>query len=351
MAAKSRGTATRGNGTGRRPKLLILAPFDGRYLERLRERFNVTYEPWTATGRIQNPSDLAQRLRKERINALVVEADFLTKETFSAPALRIVGVCRNGLNLVDVPAATERGIPVIHTPARNAVAVAELAVALMLALARRIPEAQAYVAAGRWTEPAGPYIDLSGRELAGGAVGIVGFGRIGREVARRVRCFGARVLACDPFVKGDVARKERARLVSLERLLRESDFVTLHTAQTPETEGMIDGPAIDLMKPGAYLISTGAGNIVDEEALAERLRARRIAGAGLDVFHGHFISRSSPLLECDNVILTPHVGGATPETFERQSRMISEDLERFFSGERPRRIANRAALAISARAR
>ena len=132
--------------------------------------------------------------------------------------------------------------------------------------------------------------------------------------------------------------------MSLPQLLKRSDFVSLHTPNTKETEHLIDAEALGMMKPTAYLVSIGAANIVDEEALADALRARRIAGAALDVFRGHMVSTSSPLLDVDNVILTPHIGGATPETITRQSKMIVEDIERFLRGEKPRHVANPEAL-------
>ena len=330
-------------------KALILAPFDERYLERLRGQLDVAHEDWTKSRTLQNPTKLAARLRDERIAVLIVEADFLTAEVFAAPGLRLAGVCRNALNLIDLDAATAHGIPVLNTPGRNAVAVAELTLAMMLSLPRNIPAAHRYVADGGWTDPIDPYVTFRGRELAGSTVGIVGLGGIGVEVAKRVQCLGARVIAFDPFVKERRAKALGVRVVSLPQLLKRADFVSLHTTQTPETEHMIDGDALDLMKPGAYLVSIGAANIIDEAALAERLRSRRIAGAALDVFRGHMISKTSPLLGLDNVILTPHLGGATPETTTRQSRMITEDIERFLRGERPRRVANPEALEKASR--
>jgi D-3-phosphoglycerate dehydrogenase len=336
--------------SGRRPKVLILAPFDTRYVDRLRESCKVSYESWIEEGRIQNPGKLAARLRQERVNALVVEADFLTADTFAVPTLRIAGVCRNALNLVDIPAATKRSIPIVHTPTRNAAAVAELAIGLMLALARRIPEAHAYVAARRWKDPIEPYVSLRGREIGGSSVGVIGLGKIGLEVARRATALGARVMAFDPMPNKRRADAAGVRLVPLERLLSEADFITLHTAQRPDTERMIDAGAIGLMKPGAHLVSTGAGNVIDEDALVRALKAGKLAGAALDVFPGHFISQDSPLFNCPNVILTPHIGGATPETVTRQSRMIVDDLERFFRGERPRRVVNPEALRLAGRA-
>jgi len=323
-------------------KALVLAPFSADALDRLRATLDVVYEPWTETKRLHNPQELAERLRRERIAAVVVEADFLVADAFASPHLRVAGACRNAVTQVDLKTATERGIPVLHAPARNNVAVAELAIGMMLALARHIPAAHAFVSGGRWTNPVLDYEQFRGREIAGSTVGIIGLGQIGREVAKRARCLGARVVAHDPFVSRERAAGAGARLVSLSVLLRRADFVTLHT--TAMEQPILDGPALDELQPTAYVINTGAPAAVDYDALAERLRARRIAGAALDVFPGFMLRAESPLLGLDNVILAPHVGGATAETVERHSRMMVEDIERVLRGERPRRVANSAVL-------
>lgn len=330
---------------------LILAPFAEVYLDRLRKLGRVSYEPWTETRRIYNTDDLAARLRDERVQIVVVEADFLQERAFSAPSLKLAGCVRNALNLIDLEAATRHRIPVINAPGRNAVAVAELTIGLMLALARHLPAAHAFTAAGRWDNPIDAYVAFRGRELAGSTVGILGLGGIGRETARRARCLGARVIAHDPYVSSQRAQAVGARLVALETLLRRSDFLALHTARTPETERLLDGPRLDLLQPTAYIVSIGANNLFDDEALAARLRQRRIAGAALDVFRGHFLAPDSPFRALDNVILTPHIGGATEETITRQSRMITEDIERFLQGARPRHLANPEALRAKSRAR
>lgn len=327
---------------------LILAPFAERSLQRLRERLDVTYEPWTDARRLQDPDELATRIRDEGLTVVVIEADFIFGEALVAPELRLVGVCRNALNQVDLEAATENGVIVVHTPSRNSAAVAELAIGLMLALARRIPEAHATVASGGWKSPIDAYVRFQGRELGGSTVGIVGLGQIGAETARRVRALGARVVAADPFVSKRRAQAVGARLVSLRELLRRSDFVSLHAPVTESTERLIDGAALDSMKPSAYLVNTGAAGVVDQKALVECLTDHRIAGAALDVFPGQPLPASSPFLKLDNVILTPHIGGATQETVTRHSRMIVEDIERFLRGERPRRLANPEALAAAA---
>jgi len=332
-------------------KALILAPFDDGYLARLREiGVRVTYEPWTASGRIQNPAELAKRLAGEAYEIVVVEADFLTAEAFAAPKLRIAGCCRNSLSLIDVNAATERGIPIINTPTRNTIAVAEHAIALMLSIARQSYAAHAYVLAGEWTNPMDAYTRFQGRELNGSTLGVIGLGNIGGEVATRAKALGARVVAFDPYVAKERARKLGVRLVKLAALLAGADLVTLHTSLSGK-EQVLDAAALDLMKPGAYVVNTGAHQALDYDALAERLRDGRLAGAALDVFPGFVLAPDSPLRGLPNVIVTPHIGGATKETVVRQSRTVFEDLQRFLRGARPRNIANPEAFKVARRGR
>ena len=326
-------------------RALILAPFAERYLRRLRRTLEVVYDSWTDSRRLHSPDELAARLRQEQASILVVEADFVFDEVFdAAPGLRLVGVCRNAFNQVDVEAASERGVLVVHTPARNAAAVAELTLALMLALARNVVPAHRLVIEGRWRDPVEPYLMFQGRELAGSVVGVIGLGHIGREVARRLRAMGARVLAYDPYVPPRRMKVLGVTPAGLKDLMRRSDFVTIHAALTGESEGLMDESLLRLMKPQAYLINTGAAAVVDQTALVRCLEERRIAGAALDVFEGQPLPPSSPYLKLDNVILTPHIGGDTRETVVRHSRMITEDIERFLRGLPPRRLVNPEAL-------
>lgn len=326
-------------------RALILAPFAERYLCRLRRSLEVTHDSWTESRRLHSPEELAARLREEGAAILVVEADFVFDDVLDVPDLRLVGVCRNAVNQVDVEAASERGILVIHAPARNAVAVAEHTLALMLALARHVVPAHRLVAGGRWSDPVEAYLTFQGHELKGSVVGIVGLGHVGREVAARLRALGARVIASDPHVPTRRMRAWGVTPVGLADLVRRSDFITIHAALTDESEGLLDEAMLRLMKPQAYLVNTGAAAVVDQGALVRCLEERRIAGAALDVFEGQPLPASSPYLKLDNVILTPHVGGATRETVVRHSRMITEDIERFLRGLPPRRLVNPEALA------
>ncbi|MYA49327.1 MAG: 3-phosphoglycerate dehydrogenase [Chloroflexi bacterium] len=316
---------------------LVLAPFSDEGIIRLVALGRVVHEPWTETRTLWDPEELGARLTNEGFDALVVEADFLFEELFdTARGLRIAAICRGDLHHADLDAATERGIAVVRTPARNAQAVAEFAVAQMLALARHTSIGERYVREGQWEDPTEPYVRFRGRELAGATLGIVGFGAIGRAVARIAAGFGMRVLAYDPYVSD----AEGVEMTSLEALLAASDFVSMHVSDTPETMGMLNESRIAAMKPGAYLVNVTNSSVADRAALAAALASGGLAGAALDVHEAHPIPPDSPFLGLPNVLLTPHIGGATQETIERHSAMVAEDFERFARGEQPLRLVN-----------
>jgi D-3-phosphoglycerate dehydrogenase len=322
-------------------KALVLAPFSESSLASLEKVSHVTHESWTETRRIWEPQELGGRLNREGIDILIVEADFIFSEVFeNAPNLKFAGLCRGTVNHVDLDAATENGVVVVNTPGRNAQAVAEMTFALMLSMTRQIPLLDCYVKRGQWRDPVDAYINYRGVELNGGALGIIGLGAVGRKVARLGRAFGMRVLAYDPFVGSIGKQKHGAHLVDLKELLSESRFVTLHAASTKGTIGMLGHGAFELMRRGSYLINTASYDLVDEKPLVDALTSGRLAGAAFDVHESHPITPISPLFKLENVILTPHVSGATDGTVERHSAMIVEDLERFLSGLRPRRLAN-----------
>ncbi len=322
-------------------RALILAPFDERQFARLRRRLDIVYENWLDTNCLWDPEELGARLAADDIAVLIVEADFVLSEVFeAAPGLRMVGVCRNALNQVDIASATAHGVLVTHAPGRNANAVAELALAQMLALARRVPQAHVLVAGGGWRDPATGYRHLRGREIAGSVVGIVGFGQIGRELARKCLALGAKVIASDPYVPARQVRALGCQPAALSDLLAETDFVSLHVPATPATERMVDDAFLAAMKAGAFLVNTAAGSAVDPLALVRALESGRIAGAALDVFEGQPLPLSSPLLTAPNLLLSPHIGGATTETVERQSAMMSAEIARLLAGKALRFAVN-----------
>ena len=322
-------------------KALILAPFSRDALEGLRRLVPLDYESWTKTRRLYDPRELAERLNREGIGILVVEADFVFEEVFEgAEGLRFLGVCRSSLTHVDLEAATNHGVLVVNTPGRNARAVAELTMALILSLARRMSCMDRYVKEGRWQDPVGGYISYKGIELGGRTLGIIGLGSVGRAVSKLGRALGMEVLAYDPYVGQSGVRRAGATLVNLEQVLGRSKFISLHAPSSPATVNLLSAREMGMMKKGSYLINTASHDLVDEGALVESLRSGHLAGAALDVHQSHPIAPSSPLLKLDNVILTPHVGGATEETVERHSTMMLQDIERYLEGRRPRHLAN-----------
>ena len=285
---------------------------------------------------------MSSRRSSTRLGAsiLVIELDFVFEEVFeAAPVLEFVGVCRAATNHVDIESATAHGVVVVNTPGRNAQAVAEHALGLMLALARRIPESHAYVSEGRWVNPVAPYLELRGLELAGKTLGIVGLGTIGRRLAEIAGAIGMKCVAQDPYVDSP---PPGVRLVDLDELMSCSDFISLHAPVTAETEGLIDSRRLALMKPTAHIVNLSGARIVDSGGLASALADGAIAGAALDVFETQPIAPDHPLLASGNVVLTPHVGGATDETIERHSMMMASDIVRFLDGDRPANLVNPA---------
>ena len=322
-------------------KALILAPFLPEALERVKNRIEPIYESWTETKKLLSPEELSERLQQENIPIVIIEADFIFAEVFEgAPNLRLVGICRNAVDHVDVGAATRHGVLVVNTPGRNAVSVAELTIGMMLSLARQIPAADSLIRSGGWDDPVGPYMARRGLELSGKVAGIIGFGAIGAEVARRLHAFDMQVITYDPYVSPEKLAQADVQQVKLPVLMERSDFALIHCAVTPETTGLIGGDEFALMKPTAYLVNTAGWEIIEEKALMDALQQKRIAGAAFDVFETHPVSPDSPLLKLDNVLLTPHIGGATDGTLARYSRMLAEDIERFLDGKRPRNLVN-----------
>lgn len=325
-------------------RALILAPFSDDGIAALRKFARVVHEDWRLTGKMWDPRELGGRLDAESFDAVIVEHDFLFDETFeAAPSLKLAGICRAAVNQIDVEAASARGVAVINTPGRNANAVAELALALMFALARRVTEADSYVREGRWQSPADPYKSLRGSELSGKTVGIVGFGATGRRVAAICIAIGMQVLVHDPLVNPSAIRDAGADPRDLGELLSSADFVSLHAPPQPDGKPIIDAADLATMRASAFLVNTAAAELVNTDALAHALRSGRLAGAGYDVYETAPVEPTHPLLRIDRVILTPHIGGATDETIARHSRSIVEDLRRFSRGERPLNLVNQEA--------
>ena len=234
--------------------------------------------------------------------------------------LRAVVVARAGLENVDIEAATKRGIAVSGVSGRNASAVAELALGMMLSEARGIARSDALIKSGGWREPLSP----PGTEVAHGTVGMVGFGQVGRQLAQRLAGFHVRLLVADPYVDDSDLRAFEAERVELADVFRESDYVVLQARLTPETERFINASLFVLMKPTAYFINVARSRLVDYDALYETLAAGRIAGAGLDVYDAEPLAADSPWRALGNVTLTPHYGGDTRQTNQTSARLVAE---------------------------
>jgi D-3-phosphoglycerate dehydrogenase len=260
-------------------------------------------------------------------DALIVRsATRVTSELLEqSPSLRVVGRAGVGVDNIDVEAATRRGVLVMNTPGGNAVSVAEHTIALLLSLARSVPQLNATLHAGRWEKSGAAGVEVRGKTL-----GLVGLGRVGGEVARRARALEMKVIAHDPYISTGVARDMGVELVELDELLRRADFVSLHLALSPSTDRMVNAATIGKMKAGARLINTARGELVDEAALADAVRAGKIAGAALDVF-AEEPPKNSPLLSLPNVIVTPHVAGSTAEAQEEVGTLIAQQVRDFLA--------------------
>jgi D-3-phosphoglycerate dehydrogenase len=247
-----------------------------------------------------------------------VQADAKLLE--SAPKLRVIGRAGVGVDNIDTDAATHRGIVVMNTPGANAVAVAELTVGLMIAMARSVPRANSTMHAARWEKKS-----LQGSELRGKTLGIVGLGRIGLEVARRAQSFGMELIGYDPFIAPVVARENQVTLVPIDEIFKRSDYLTLHVGLTSQTEGMINATSIKIMKPGIRIINCARGELIVDEALAEALRSGHVAGAALDVFRNEPL-KESPYFGLETVLLSPHIAGSTNEAQEAIGIQLAEQV-------------------------
>ena len=245
----------------------------------------------------------------------------------AAKKLKVIARAGVGLDNVDVAAATQAGVMVVNAPTSNITSAAELAVGLLLATARNIAPANQALKAGAWKRS-----KYGGVELLDKKVGVVGFGRIGQLVAERLKGFGMEILAYDPYVSAQRAGQLGAQLVSLDELLEQSDFITVHLPKSPETLGLLGKEALSKVKPTVRIINAARGGIVDEEALAEALREGRVAGAGIDVFATE-PTTESPLFEHESVVVTPHLGASTDEAQEKAGVAVAKSVRLALGGD------------------
>jgi D-3-phosphoglycerate dehydrogenase len=244
----------------------------------------------------------------------------------AAPNLKVIARAGVGLDNVDIPAATAAGVLVVNAPTSNIVSAAELAVSLLLAVARNVVPANLALKNGQWKRS-----QFGGVELQDKTVGIIGMGKIGMLVAQRLAGFDMKFVAYDPYVKSAPSGGPEIKMVSLDELLAESDFVTIHIPKTAETNGLIDTAALAKMKPTAFVINAARGGVLDESALFDALTAGTIAGAGLDVYATEPCT-DSPLFALDNVVATPHLGASTEEAQEKAGVAVAESVVAAFAG-------------------
>jgi D-3-phosphoglycerate dehydrogenase len=294
----------------------------------------VVYDPWIDQTplRIYTAEQLAERAMVEDANVLVVESDSVGGPVFDLP-LRAIVSTRGDPNNVDIAGATNAGIPVLYTPGRNADAVAEMTVALLLAASRHLLTADADVRAGQaFRDGTIPYQRFRAWEVAGQTAGLVGFGAVARALKWRLEGLGVNVIAHDPY--NDEARH------SLDGLLATADIVSMHAPVTDETTGMIGAAQFAAMRDGAVFLNTARAQLHDTDALVDALRSGKLAAAGLDHFVGEWLPPDHPLTTMPNVVLTPHIGGATWNTEARQAHIVAGGLEALLSGRTPAHIAN-----------
>jgi len=285
-------------------------------------------------------TDLKPDALKEVIrdyDALVVRsATKVTKDVIqAAKKLKVVGRAGVGLDNVDLEAATQKGIIVMNTPAGNTISTAEHTFSMILALSRNIPQANASTKKGEWKRS-----KFMGVEVYGKTLGIVGFGRIGSEVAKRALSFGMKILAYDPFLSAEVAESIGVEIAELKRVLQEADYITVHTPLTDETRHMISDKEFALMKKGVRIINCARGGIIDEVALIKAIKEQKVAGAAMDVFENEPLSADNEFLKLDNVVITPHLGASTEEAQVNVAIEVAEIVRDALLGRGIRNAAN-----------
>ena len=319
-----------------RPRALVTAPFRGEGMSTLQALADVVYDPWIEQIplRLYDGEKLAARIQEEGANLLVVESDFVNGPVFDLP-LVCIGSCRGDPNNVDVAAATKAGIPVLRAPGRNADAVAEITIALLFAVNRFIVPADNDVRTGQvYAEGKIPYQRYRAWELNGRTAGVIGLGAVGRAAKWRLEGLGMRVLSFDPY------NPQATHNDNLNDMLAECDVVSMHAVVTPETENLMGAEQFAAMKEGSIYVNSARAMLHDTDALVAALQSGHLAGAGLDHFKGERLATDHPLCAMNNVVLTPHIGGATYDTEANHSKLIADDVARILAGEKPVNCVN-----------
>jgi D-3-phosphoglycerate dehydrogenase len=290
-----------------------------------------------------NPKQLVEELKSDTgIECLVVHGAPITDAVMDAsPSLKIIGCARGGPVNIDVPAATKRGIIVIGSPGKNSDAVADLTIALMIMLSRNLVRAINHV---KTTKIVGADnfegSQFFGHELGGRTLGLIGYGKVGSKVAKRALAFGMDILVYDPYVDRSLIEAPRISVTDFDTLIKNSDYISLHARESKENENLIGEKQFKMMKKEAYFINTARASMVDEEALYHALKSKTIAGAAMDIVRYDPKRPVNPLVELDNAIVLPHIGGATFETTTKGADIVAKQLERYLSGEDLETVVN-----------
>jgi glyoxylate reductase len=319
-----------------KPKVYITRELPERGLNIIRKYFDVEvwpdYAPPPKSVIIDKVKDV------DALGSLL--SDKIDIEVFNAaPKLKIVSQLAVGFDNIDITEATKRGIYVTNTPEVLTDTTADFAWSLLMAVARRIVEADKYVRTGQWKVSWHPAM-LAGRDIHHATIGIVGAGRIGYAVAQRAKGFDMKILFYDVVPRPEIEKDLGAKKVDMDTLLKESDFVSIHVPLMKETHHLINAEKLKLMKKTAYLVNNSRGPVVDEKALYEALKKDQIAGAGIDVFEQEPTPLDNPLLKLDNVVVAPHISSASLETRSKMSEMVAENLVSFFQGKKPPNLVN-----------
>jgi D-3-phosphoglycerate dehydrogenase len=330
-------------------KLLITTPYHQKALDALKLQFGeIIYRPWKPQGRAYNQQELMNLLKETQAEALITEHDEVTSEVIEAyPDLHFIGVCRGTPSNVSIATATQKGIPVFNTPARNAQAVAEMFIANLVNLMRNTLPAVEWLEGENWEAGAHTsYLQFKGNEIAGKTIGMVGFGAVGQTIANLLRHFPADIQYYDPFYTAD---DEAYKKVTLDELFKTSDVVSIHLPVNKETEGMIGQDLISLMKRDAIFVNTARAVVVKRESLLYAIENNLIRGAILDVFdHEPPDEIDYKLIHHPHVLATPHIAGATFEVEDHHADIMNKNLHEFYvKGDKSiRQLVNREALTV-----
>jgi glyoxylate reductase len=319
-----------------KPKVYVTRELPERGLKLIKQYFDT--EVWMEYA--PPPKQIIIEKAKNADALATLLSDKIDAEVFNAaPKLKIVSQLAVGFDNIDVPEATKRGIYVTNTPEVLTDTTADFAWALLLAVARRVVEADKYVRTGQWKVGWHPAM-LAGRDVHGATIGVLGAGRIGYAVAKRASGFGMKILFYDVISRPEMEKDFGAKSADLNTIFKESDFVSVHVPLMKETHHLVNEERLRLMKKTAYLINNSRGPVVDEKALYKALKEGWIAGAGLDVFEQEPTSLDNPMLKLDNVVVAPHISSASIETRAEMAKMVADNLVAFFEGGKPPNLIN-----------